>query len=95
VTYARVFPCSDEELVKLANEWSIEGKDLISEVTCKEPYEWNELTGAEWEFSPAALLNAKNAPYHVCPYPSTPHPTPSSSRLDVPWKIGQVGFLQS
>ncbi len=29
---------SDEALVKQATEWSILGKDLLKEVTCKEPY---------------------------------------------------------
>lgn len=59
--------------MNLVKEWSIEGKDLISEVTCQEPYEWSELTDAEWEFSPAAVLNAKNAPYHVSvPLPAFP-----------------------
>lgn len=59
---------SDEELVKLANEWSIEGKDLISEVTCQEPYEWKELTAEEWEFSPAAIANARDSAYHIVAY---------------------------
>ena len=57
--------CSDEELTKLANEWTILGKDLISEVTCKEPYEWKDLTDEEWEFSKAAQAQASEKPFHV------------------------------
>ena len=49
----------------MANEWTIEGKDLISEVTCSEPYEWKEITDDEWEFSKAALSRLKNDPFHV------------------------------
>ena len=41
------------------------GKDLISEVTCSEPYEWKDPTGIEWEFSDAARLQAGKAPFHV------------------------------
>jgi len=41
---------SDAELVAKAKAYNIVGKDLISEVTSKEPYEWKETT-AEWEFS--------------------------------------------
>ena len=48
-----VCACADEELVALTKSWSIVGKDLIKEVTCKEPYQWKETTGSEWEFAPA------------------------------------------
>lgn len=58
---------SDEELTKLANEWTIVGKDLISEVTCKKPYEWKDLTDKEWEFSKAAQAQATEKPFHVRP----------------------------
>ena len=63
--------CSDEDLVKQANEWTIEGKDLISEVTCKEPYEWKETTGEEWEFSEPAKTSKAGSQFHVslCPIP--------------------------
>lgn len=57
--------CSDEELVKLANEWTIEGKDLLSEVTCSEPYEWKQQTDGEWEFSQAAKERLAKDPFHV------------------------------
>ncbi len=36
-------PCS--ELVKLAKSWTIVGKDLLSVVSCKEPYEWRQVGG--------------------------------------------------
>ena len=60
-------PCSDQQLVDMANEWSIEGKDLISEVTCREPYEWKDLTDEEWEFSKAAKARMEHDPFHVRP----------------------------
>ena len=59
----------DSELVARAKSFSIVGKDLISEVTCSEPYVWSEgATGAEWEFSPAAKksISDKDAkPFNV------------------------------
>ena len=56
---------SNEELTKMANDWTILGKDLISEVTCKEPYEWKDLTDEEWEFSKAAQAQAAEKPFNV------------------------------
>jgi len=50
---------SNEQLVKKATEWSILGKDLLKEVTCKEPYEWNTLTEEEWEFE--EIMNKKTS----------------------------------
>jgi len=41
---------SNDDLVKKCTEWSILGKDLLKEVTCKEPYEWKTNTEEEWEF---------------------------------------------
>lgn len=58
---------TDEELVAMTKEWTIVGKDMISEVTCAEKYEWTETTGAEWEWSEAAK-NAKAGTYHVVAY---------------------------
>lgn len=37
------------DLVAKTKEWTIVGKDLISEVTCKESYQWTEATDAQWE----------------------------------------------
>ena len=62
---AWIVTCSDEDLVKQANEWTIEGKDLISEVTCKEPYEWKETTDEEWEFSDPAKTSKAEPSFHV------------------------------
>lgn len=55
--------------VEEAKAWSIEGKDLLSVVSCKEPYEWSDATNYNWEFSKSYLNiknnNAKNHQYHV------------------------------
>uniref|UniRef100_A0A7S3E1U0 Carbamoyl phosphate synthase arginine-specific small chain n=1 Tax=Chloropicon laureae TaxID=464258 RepID=A0A7S3E1U0_9CHLO len=50
---------SDEALVQQATEWSILGKDLLKEVTCKEPYEWKEETEGEWEFKDTLHIGGK------------------------------------
>lgn len=54
-----------EELVSKTKSWSILGKDLISEVTCSEPYEWKDPTEAEWEFNPAVTNSNGEKPFHV------------------------------
>ena len=41
------------------------GKDLISEVTCSEPYEWKDPTGEEWEFNAKAMARAGKQQFHV------------------------------
>ena len=57
---------SDADLVKMAKSWTIVGKDLLSVVSCEQPYEWRQGTHAEWEFAPQAISNAASAqPYHV------------------------------
>ncbi|KAG6550116.1 hypothetical protein Mapa_008072 [Marchantia paleacea] len=48
---------TDEEILHMAQNWSIVGKDLISGVSCKEPYEWKDKTGTEWEFSKEVSTN--------------------------------------
>jgi carbamoyl-phosphate synthase small subunit len=60
-----------EELVAQTKSWSILGKDLISEVTCSEPYEWKDPTEDEWEFNPAVASGKGEKPFHVrsCPAP--------------------------
>ena len=40
-------------------------QDLISEVTCKEPYEWKDLTEDEWEFSPSVMSGNGAEPFKV------------------------------
>lgn len=42
---------SDDELLDMARSWDIVGMDLISGVTCSEPYEWKDATSAEWDFN--------------------------------------------
>ena len=54
-----------EELVQQTKSWSILGKDLISEVTCSEPYEWKDTTEHEWEFNPNVLARNGEQPFHV------------------------------
>jgi len=57
---------TDEELVQQAKSWTIVGKDLLSVVSCTEPYEWKDPTLSEWEFSEQAK-DSKNQ-YHVVAY---------------------------
>lgn len=57
--------CSDEQLVQQAQQWSILGKDLVSQVTCSEPYEWQGSTEANWEFSEAVRSSNGSEPLHV------------------------------
>lgn len=58
-------PKSDDELVKMAKSWDIVGKDLISDIAIKEPYEWKECTEEEWEFSAAVKNRNGTQPLHV------------------------------
>ena len=41
---------------------------MIKEVTCSEPYHWEEPTDAEWEFAPAARARAGAKPLKVVAY---------------------------
>lgn len=58
---------SDEELVAMAKDWTIVGKDMISEVTCAEPYEWTDPTGEEWEWAAEAKASTPGS-LHVVAY---------------------------
>lgn len=51
----------------MAKGWTINGKDLLSVVSCTAPYEWKDPTVSEWEFSEAAKNAAATnfKPYHV------------------------------
>lgn len=49
---------SDEELVAMTKNWTIVGQDLLSVVSCKEPYEWKDPTEEEWEFNEDAKTTA-------------------------------------
>jgi len=62
---------SNDELIKMAKGWTIVGKDLLSVVSCTEPYEWKDPTESEWEFSaPAKAAAAASAakPFTVVAY---------------------------
>ncbi len=45
---------SDAELLEMTRGWTIVGKDLLSVVSCTEPYEWKDPTHSEWEFNASA-----------------------------------------
>jgi len=49
----------------MAKGWKIEGKDYLSEVSCKEKYEWSDPTIAEWEFN---MSKAAEPKFHVVAY---------------------------
>lgn len=57
------------DLVAKTKEWSILGKDLISEVTCSKKYEWSEGTCEEWEAGLVLKAKANRGesatPFHV------------------------------
>ncbi len=55
---------SDAELVNMAKSWTIVGKDLLSVVSCTEPYEWRVGTDQEWEFN-GKTKQKPAQPYHV------------------------------
>ena len=57
---------TDEELVEMCKNWTIVGKDMISEVTAKETYEWKDATGAEWEWAQDAKDSVANTYDVVC-----------------------------
>ncbi|XP_044470773.1 carbamoyl-phosphate synthase small chain, chloroplastic [Mangifera indica] len=56
---------TDEELLEMSRSWNIVGVDLISPVSCKEPYEWVDTTQSEWEFKTYGRLGET---YHVIAY---------------------------
>lgn len=56
---------SAEELVNMAKSWTIVGKDLLSVVSCTEPYEWSKPTIDEWEFNGRTKLAKQQTPFHV------------------------------
>ncbi|GAB4817809.1 hypothetical protein N2152v2_004855 [Parachlorella kessleri] len=58
----------EEKLVEMTKSWTIVGKDLIQEVTCREPYEWKDPTGDEWEFSQAVKGMNGAGPFKVVAY---------------------------
>ncbi|GJZ54093.1 carbamoyl-phosphate synthase small chain, chloroplastic [Tanacetum coccineum] len=58
---------TDEELLEMTRTWSIVGVDLISSVSCKEPYEWVGKTGLDWEFNTSRISGET---FHVVAYDS-------------------------
>jgi carbamoyl-phosphate synthase small subunit len=50
---------SNDELLAMAKNWTIVGKDLLSVVSCTEPYEWKDPTDDEWEFNNATKEQEK------------------------------------
>jgi carbamoyl-phosphate synthase small subunit len=56
---------TDAELATMAKSWTIVGKDLLSVVSCTEPYEWNKGTIEEWEFNPHIKKLKQSGPFHV------------------------------
>jgi carbamoyl-phosphate synthase small subunit len=40
---------SEDELLKMAREWAgLDGRDMVKEVTCEEPYHWKDDAGKKW-----------------------------------------------
>jgi carbamoyl-phosphate synthase small subunit len=54
--------CSSEELLAQARAWEgLDGRDLVSEVTCQEAYHWLDTTGPAWTPVPAGRNRAEEA----------------------------------
>lgn len=70
-----------EELVAKTKEWTIVGKDLISEVTCKEAYQYTEATAEEWEAGLVLRAKPSNAKGNGEKYKASPHPISPRSFL--------------
>ncbi|KAF8096310.1 hypothetical protein N665_0312s0004 [Sinapis alba] len=56
---------TDEELLHMSRSWDIVGIDLISDVSCKSPYEWVNKTDPEWDFN---AISRDGASYRVIAY---------------------------
>jgi carbamoyl-phosphate synthase small subunit len=50
----------------MSRSWDIVGLDLISDVSCKSPYEWVEKTNPEWEFKTTSSRHRES--YRVIAY---------------------------
>jgi hypothetical protein len=59
---------SDAELLEMTRGWTIVGKDLLSVVSCTEPYEWKDPTRSEWEFNSKAKAAQAASPFLVVAY---------------------------
>jgi hypothetical protein len=49
----------------MTKNWTIVGQDLLSVVSCKEPYEWKDPTEEEWEFNEGAKTAAAGKKFKV------------------------------
>jgi carbamoyl-phosphate synthase small subunit len=50
------------ELLQMAREWSgLDGRDMVKEVTCEEPYHWQDDVGSKWiaDHRPSTIDNGK------------------------------------
>ncbi|PSS26668.1 Carbamoyl-phosphate synthase small chain like [Actinidia chinensis var. chinensis] len=56
---------TDEELLEMSRTWDIVGVDLISGVSCKDPYEWVDKLDSQWEFS---FSRREGEAFHVIAY---------------------------
>eukprot|EP00850_Spirogloea_muscicola_P000570 SM000002S05650 [mRNA] locus=s2:1379931:1383192:- [translate_table: standard] len=58
---------TDEELVETAKGFNILGKDLISPLSCEEPYVWEDKTEDAWEFNRNLVADAPDV-VHIVAY---------------------------
>jgi carbamoyl-phosphate synthase small subunit len=57
-------PCSSEDLLAQALAWEgLDGRDLVSEVTCQEAYHWLDTTGPAWTPVPAGRNRAEEVDF--------------------------------
>ena len=53
---------TQEEMIELARNWEgLDGRDLVQEVTCEEPFYWSAETEGEW--TPVASGEAASGPW--------------------------------
>lgn len=64
-----------ETLLQMAREWpGLDGRDMVKEVTCPEPYHWVDDAGAKWVASNAEVrmtndeMRRQNSSFHVVAY---------------------------
>ena len=59
---------SAEDLLKMACEWEgLDGRDMVKEVTCEEPYHWVDDAGSHWVMQKAEGKRQSSA-FHVVAY---------------------------
>src|SRR5262245_23498291 len=65
---------SADELLKMACEWrGLDGRDMVKEVTCEEPYHWVDDRGIKWVHGKSAIgdrvdLNLPISHYQIVAY---------------------------